>query len=139
MKLQLHKIGVLHELHTSKDICLDFDRRRTPKLRYVWTALRLCELVPTYIEHRRTHRGWHTRIRLRESLEPAEIVCLQAILGSDTKRETFNLIRVLWLRRNKSNSTYLNKRWNLLFDRKIDGIKLLRRKKWTSSKKKTQH
>jgi hypothetical protein len=41
----------------------------------------------------RTRRGWHVEIYSNMELAPAEIVALQAILGSDFRRESFNLYR----------------------------------------------
>lgn len=41
----------------------------------------------------RTRRGYHAIIELRESVPFIEIVAAQAILGSDPRREAFNLRR----------------------------------------------
>lgn len=50
--------------------------------------------------------GWHIRIMMDCRLDPPVIIALQAMLGSDWKRETFNLMRILWTEM---------KHWNTLF------------------------
>lgn len=68
---------------------------------------------PLFIRHDRTRRGWHVVIRWNRKFEPAERVALQAVLGSDVKRETLNLMRVIGGRHRG------NKRWNILYSHKI--------------------
>lgn len=50
--------------------------------------------------------GWHIRVKLKVMLDPLTIIALQCILGSDWRRETFNMVRVLWTR---------IEHWNVLF------------------------
>lgn len=45
----------------------------------------------------RTRRGYHVELLSRLALEPVAMVALQAILGSDYRREAFNLFRALAL------------------------------------------
>lgn len=45
---------------------------------------------------------------------PAEIVALQAVLGSDRRRETLNLMRVM-----SEFGPEGNKRWNILYRSKL--------------------
>lgn len=59
------------------------------------------------------HSGWHVLLILRERFEPLVVVALQCILGSDAKREAFNLQRVLQL---KKVNTFWRKRWNRLYE-----------------------
>lgn len=66
----------------------------------------------------RTRHGWHVLIKLREKLQPAEIVALQSIMGSDGRRETLNLMRALHMRKNKVGR-FWGKRWNILFGGKL--------------------
>lgn len=65
---------------------------------------------------RRTRRGWHVEVELRGRLHPWKVVALQAILGSDYRRETFNLRRV-WNWRGLDSAA--RKHWNVLFTRKV--------------------
>jgi len=52
---------------------------------------------PYRLRRYRTRRGWHVEIQARIMLEPEVMVALQAILGSDYRREAFNLFRVMAL------------------------------------------
>lgn len=56
-------------------------------------------------------------VQYNTRLERAEIVALQAILGSDEKREALNLMRVISMRRN-AVTPYWERRWNILFNGK---------------------
>jgi hypothetical protein len=108
-------------LKTANDpraLLCDFDFARGPSLRPMWVTLRTCALRPRFIEYARTRRGWHVVIGLREPLQPAEQVALQAVLGSDRRREGLNIFRVLSMRR-KGASDFWQARWNLLFKGKL--------------------
>lgn len=65
------------------------------------------------IAYRKTRRGWHVTIDVRQRLAFWRVVLLQALLGSDWKRETFNSRRaVAWRRvpqfwRDRANVLYL--------------------------------
>lgn len=114
--------------HFSKSnmVYLDFDfprpDRRSPSLRPIFTVLRMVGLRPSRqtIALERTRHGWHVIIQLSERLKPAEIVALQACLGSDRRREALNLMRALALRKRCNGVTpYWRKRWNILFGGKL--------------------
>lgn len=107
-------------------IYLDFDfarpDRRSPSLRPIFTVLRMVGLRPlgSAIAMERTRRGWHIIMRMRETLQPAEIVALQACLGSDRRREALNLMRALAIRKGCNGVTpHWRKRWNILFGGKL--------------------
>lgn len=74
----------------------------------------MLHINPTWIRHDRTKRGWHVSVRLSKSLSPAEIVALQAVLGSDPRRESLNLMRVIFQRWERAPQ-----RWNLLYREKL--------------------
>lgn len=57
-----------------------------------------------------TRNGFHVYIYLQKLISNASIVALQAILGSDYRRETFNLLRIT----KNPNNQY----WNVLFNKK---------------------
>ena len=73
-----------------------------------------------YFMLQRTYKGWHIIVVLDRELAPPEIIALQAILGSDIKREALNMARWLGVR-NKYNKLpkFWKQRWNLLFKEKI--------------------
>ena len=54
---------------------------------------------------RTQHGGWHVRITVEEKLKALEIMAIQSLLGSDYRRETYNLFRIMMGMRN----------WNALF------------------------
>lgn len=60
-------------------------------------------------------KGRHYVIETDREWSDLEIVCLQSIMGSDIKRETLNLARVI----NSGNGGRSN-RWNVLYNRKIN-------------------
>lgn len=64
-----------------------------------------------------TQRGHHAVIFSRTRLSEIEIVALQAILGSDYKRETFNFARVRVL---GDAPTFWQKRHNVLYSEKLE-------------------
>jgi len=66
----------------------------------------------------RTRHGWHVIFWITRRLESAETVALQACLGSDRNRETFNLMRVIAIRQN-AIPQFFARRWNLLYERKV--------------------
>ncbi len=80
--------------------------------------LRKLGLRPAFIEYFRTRKGWHVWIRLRRGLDRGERVALQALLGSDPRREELNLMRVIGIRRNGIRGEW-SERWNLLFRHKL--------------------
>lgn len=64
---------------------------------------------------RRTRRGWHLEVETTRRWAAMRIVAAQLALGSDWRREVFNIRRVMSLR-------YMDPaqrgRWNVLFTRK---------------------
>ena len=105
-------------------IKLDFDGPNPPKvahrLRFLWRYNR--QHFPTArfrMRHRRTKNGWHVVIdsdSLR--LTPTQTVAVQAILGSDWRREAFMLTRAVVLHRVPSD-WQKSRSWNTLYDRKL--------------------
>lgn len=68
----------------------------------------------------KTERGVHVILLAnwqdRKSLEPVEIVALQLLLGSDFKREAFNLMRAHTL---GDAPAFWRDRWNVLHSEKV--------------------
>lgn len=115
----IRKFGIVKARTVLSRVYLDFDRRRVPRLVPLWAVCRIVGLRPIWIRSDRTRRGWHVVIALRERLEPAELVALQACMGSDRRRETLNLLRVIGMRRSPIRSTFWHTRWNLLYASKL--------------------
>lgn len=106
--------GVVRYYGSPRTLLLDFDHIWPVTFIMISAVFRHLNLNSECIEYHRTRRGWHVAIRLKgDGLKPAEICALQVLLGSDPRRETFNLSRVL------SGKAEKNHRWNLLFDYKV--------------------
>lgn len=117
---RLVRFGRIKEIASRSDrALLDFDFRRVPRLGPMWAVCRIVGLRPRSIRTDRTRRGWHVIVELNERLQAAELVALQAVLGSDNRRECLNLMRVIGMRKHPV-SPFWRRRWNLLFERKIN-------------------
>jgi hypothetical protein len=81
------------------------------KLPFVARKLELRVLTLSYC-YSCSRRGFHVVISFKELLSPMLIVILQTMLGSDWRRETFNLVRVRNLRR---APVFWQSRWNTLY------------------------
>jgi hypothetical protein len=84
----------------------------------IWTVLRAVGLRPGAIEYRRSRRGWHVVIPVNIALQPGEQVALQAVMGSDSRRELLNVMRVFSIR-TKGARPFWRARWNLLYAHKL--------------------
>jgi hypothetical protein len=105
---------------SGKMLLLDFDGK-PPKysaLSSMFKILRSVNVRPLSFCYARSNRGWHVAIILSRKIGRLERVALQAILGSDRKRECLNLFRVLAMR-GKKVSPFWEQRWNLMFIRKV--------------------
>lgn len=79
--------------------------------------------TPVALGMARSHsRGWHVQVvtRARWAVDPVTLVAAQAILGSDAKRELFNLMRAVGLKRRPSFWRQRH-RWNTFYRRKLQG------------------
>lgn len=125
--LRLSDYGVIDQRAERNKVMLDYDFGPkfggAPRIAPIFTGLRICGLAPRGpIVYRKTRKGWHVwffvydQRRPRKTFTAAELVALQAVLGSDRKRENLNLMRALRLR---GASTFAKQRWNLLFSRKV--------------------
>lgn len=83
---------------------LDYDSREElragiERMRFVLSLARSNGFNPGRIvlKRHRTRRGWHVELLARIQLRPVEMVALQSLLGSDYRREAFNLFRSLAL------------------------------------------
>ena len=115
---QFGSMGIMEEYADEHTIMLDYDRRRTPALAPVFVGLRMCGLRIVSLRDDRTRKGWHRIIRIQERLTRWETVALQAVLGSDRRRETLNLMRLMRTRET-GMSPFQERRWNILYSRKL--------------------
>lgn len=65
-----------------------------------------------------TARGRHVELRFRKEYPPLAVVAIQAILGSDARREIFNLLRALMLG-DAPEFWRQEGRWNTLYAEKL--------------------
>lgn len=87
-------------------IKLDYDGKTLHTFEKRKWILKYLALTPKWIEKQRTkHGGHHVRIVLENDLKSLEIMAIQALLGSDYRRETYNLLRIMQGMKN----------WNALF------------------------
>lgn len=105
--------GVVRYYARPELVLMDFDSDEPVTIPTIRGVIVRLHLKVRAIEYHRTRRGWHVVLLLKQQLKPAETVALQAILGSDPLRETFNLARILGGQADESF------RWNLLFDYKL--------------------
>ncbi|SRR5258708_5621266 len=80
------------------------------------SALRWLRLRPLAVIYRRTVHGWHVKVAIARYCAPLVVVALQAILGSDPKREVFNLVRARALPRVPAE---WRNRYSVLFGRRL--------------------
>jgi hypothetical protein len=112
--------------HYSKNnvafVDFDFPRpdRRSPRLRPMFTVLRLVGLRPVgAIALERTQHGWHVICPISQRLTPGEMVALELAMGDDRKRGALNLMRARALNGCNGVTAYWRKRWNILFAGKL--------------------
>ena len=100
---------------------IDYDVEQLPPdlIERTTELLRLAGLRPVDLALNRSAsgKGWHMRVLLNRPVNAQRCVALQAILGSDPRREAFNLRRVSQWR---ELTDYARARWNVLFTRKVE-------------------
>ena len=119
-----HTWGRVKEFaHPARTFC-DYDKPRKPPsaAEIAWVAATL-GMRPLWCRLDRTRRGWHLIVQWQQKrngrwraadLKPAEAVAIQAILGSDPKREALNLMRTM-----SDYDAAGRRRWNILYAEKI--------------------
>lgn len=84
-------------------------------VRIAW-VMRSLSWPVRWVSYYKTRHGWHVEVSVSRSLHMWRIIAAQSILGSDYRRETFNLKRAAQWRSLPVSS---RKRLNVLFTRKI--------------------
>lgn len=90
--------------------------------------LELMQLICCSKEYRETARGFHVKIVLDREYPPPYLVAIQAILGSDPRREALNFMRAVSLSALESERVvtcqeeidFLRMRWQVLFSKKLN-------------------
>ena len=124
VKLQLGNMGVIDadscRATTGTLLLLDCDNRKAPSFRALAGRFQIFKgaFSVRCISYSRTMRGWHIVAEVDIKLTPPEIIALQAIMGSDVKREAMNMTRWLGMRGKRVDKFWLS-RWNLLFKEKL--------------------
>jgi hypothetical protein len=109
------RFGRIAEYADTRYLYLDFDHAMgTSRLRSVYTLARLCGFKIRWVRCDRTAHGWHMVVAIQNRLPALALVAAQAILGSDFRRESLNLMRCL-----SRPSAVRARYWNILFDKKI--------------------
>lgn len=101
---------LLLDLDTADDLHAYRGRRR-----WVLDTLQVT-MVAEHIVRSPGGGGYHVQVHVQEPLDPVMVVTLQALLGSDYKREVFNLVRVRQL---DYVPAFWQSRWNVLYSDKL--------------------
>ena len=112
------RIGVVDHVAHPQRAYIDVDQHRPPSVSQISAVARIVGLRIVWTLYRRTRRGWHVIIAMRDHLSPGETIALQACLGSDRRRETLNLMRAVSVRTGRIRG-FWSERWNLLYSSKL--------------------
>lgn len=93
-------------------IKLDFDKKEFSWHR-INKVILLLRLDITDVSVEKSKHGWHITLNIKNKMNDHEIVCVQSLMGSDYKRECFNLLRV-------HSGKFPNQSWNVLFKKKFN-------------------
>lgn len=110
----ISRFGVMKEFSDPTLVMCDYDTPILPPIHELWRVFHVLRITPEWMRFDRTAHGWHMVLKLPRKLPMLATVALQAILGSDPRRETLNLMRAL-----TSPKGFAAERWNVLFERKI--------------------
>jgi len=114
---RFERCGQIENRASREIFCCDYDTGRTaPNYRGICGVLRWLGFVPYEVQYSRTRKGWHVLIAHNGRCTPSEIVAVQFALGSDPRRETLNLMRVL---RIGTAPRFWRKRFNILYSEKL--------------------
>lgn len=129
------KIGEIKEWHEPGKLLLDFDERR-PAPAELLARLKLCGIALKTIRFERsTNRGWHVIMWTEKRLSKLQTVAVQAILGSDPRREAINYQRAT----SGVCNGFWQKRFNILFAAKESVTLGQHNRNRGESRKKEQH
>lgn len=108
--------GVVKETAAPNKTLCDYDGHLPSDLLERVSMVRsILSIRPHMLRIDKTKHGYHLVIVWSETLSKAETVAIQAILGSDYKRELLNLMRV----RSKAKGKFCEQFWNILYDHRL--------------------
>lgn len=112
--MNLKRAGIVKLRGDRSTVLCDFDSPRAPRLPTIARVLAQVGVLrfARFARYDRTERGWHLVIRFAREFTSGELVALQLALGSDRKRERYNLRRVI--------CGAAPAKWNLLFTAKLN-------------------
>jgi hypothetical protein len=101
----------------------DYDRPTLPRdwWKRVQIVLRHQRVTVSWVRVDRTTNGWHVVIACNARMSMMRVVALQAVLGSDWKRENFNIQRATIARR---LPPFWRERSNVLYHRHYREVEL---------------
>lgn len=109
------RLGQVKATYNPGLVLCDYDHSHPPGIPEVMARLRVCRLSPVFLRYDKTQHGFHIVLKVKEPLGPWETLALQAILGSDPRREAMNWFRLA----NTPGTKQAEKHWNILYERKI--------------------
>ena len=118
MSLTFTRFGRVEEYADNKKTLIDFDEGLAKLREFDMRLPHVCRVIhnkPIWIRYDKTRHGWHIIILWRKTMLPWSILALQAILGSDWRREAMNWARLASGR----TDAFAMKRWNILYSKKL--------------------
>jgi len=122
------RFGKIKEYARTNRTYTDIDERTAVPLKRIWWISRVLGVKPKWIRYDSTKHGWHIVIewpagtfRTRcpscshTHYDSFAVLALQAIIGSDFRREALNFMRLMSLRRDR----YAMAHWNILYEKKL--------------------
>lgn len=110
--MRIDRWGIVSDRGDRWTLLCDIDRPHPTTLQTIIRVLTRVGLRYAHVSYRHTPNGhWHLAIRLTTPIGKSEAIALQLMLGSDPKREAYNLFRV------RCGAKWRD--FNLLFERKI--------------------
>lgn len=107
------RLGLVKEYADPNRTLCDYDApARPPGVTEVLALSRTIGVKPEWMRYDKTEHGWHLVVHWGERLTPWQTLALQAILGSDKRREALNWFRLF-------NSRRPSRHWNILYEYKV--------------------
>lgn len=112
------KWGKLDDTDRARQLLVDLDYRRLPRLNPILARIRRIGAQVRWASVNRSRNGWHLAIGLNRSYGRAERIAMQLLCGSDFGRETHNLRRHLSIERSDPGKFWKD-RANIFFSEKL--------------------
>lgn len=112
------KWGKLDDTDSARQLLIDLDHRRLPRLNPILARIRRIGAQVRWASLNRSRNGWHLAVGLARRYSLAERIAMQFLCGSDVGRETHNLRRALSIRR-RDPGKFWKDRANIFFSEKL--------------------